>query len=139
MEVLTRQKIDKQNLSIFLRDLSSDVNTNLKHMIEDMVRVENEEKDKEIKKKNKNKVVVKKKDIIIQQQNENRRVKGIEDDMERMYYFLSTLNKSNPFESIMKLKTIDGKNKFKYGVLKILWEEDKKKYMKYIIVLFYEL
>ena len=36
MDILTKQKIEKQELSIFLRDLSTDVNTNLKHMIEDM-------------------------------------------------------------------------------------------------------
>ena len=42
MEVLRRQNIEKQDVSIFLRDLSEDVKTNLKHMIEDMVRVEDE-------------------------------------------------------------------------------------------------
>ena len=36
MDILTKQKIEKQELSIFLRDLSTDVNTNLKHIIEDM-------------------------------------------------------------------------------------------------------
>jgi len=81
MDVLTRQNIEKQGLSVFLRDLSSDVNTNLKHMIEDMVNEENKAKNIEKNKKNKNKQVVKKKDIIIQQQNEKRRIKHIEDDM----------------------------------------------------------
>lgn len=139
MEVLRRQNIEKQGLSIFLRDLSADVSTNLKHMIEDMVRDEKEIIKQENNKKNKNKKVVKKKDLIIQQQNEKRKIKEIEDDMGRIDYFLSTLNKSKPFESILKLKTIDGKNSFKYLLLKKFWEEDKKKYMKYIIVLFYEL
>ncbi len=139
MEVLRRQNIEKQGLSIFLRDLSADVSTNLKHMIEDMVRDEKETIKEENNKKNKNKKVVKKKDLIIQQQNEKRKIKEIEDDMGRIDYFLSTLNKRKPFESILKLKTIDGKNSFKYLLLKKLWEEDKKKYMKYIIVLFYEL
>ena len=36
MDILTKQNIEKQELSIFLRDLSADVNINLKHMIEDM-------------------------------------------------------------------------------------------------------
>ena len=139
MEVLTRQNIEKQGLSIFLRDLSADVNTNLKHMIEDMVNDEKRIKELEKKKKNKNKSVVKKKDIIIQQQSEKRRLKEIEDDMNRITFFLETLNKSNPLETLLKLKTIEGKNKFKYELLKKYWEEDKKKYMKYIIVLFYEL
>ena len=138
MDVLTRQNIEKQGLSVFLRDLSSDVNTNLKHMIEDMVNEENKAKNIEKNKKNKNKQVVKKKDIIIQQQNEKRRLKHIEDDMGRIEYFLNTLNKNNPLEILLKLKTIEGKNKFKYDLLKKYWEEDKKKYMKYIIVLFHE-
>ena len=49
MEVLRRQNIEKQDVSIFLRDLSEDVKTNLKHMIEDMVRVEDEIKKTENK------------------------------------------------------------------------------------------
>ena len=40
MDILTRQKIEKQELSIFLRDLSADVNINLKHMIEDKYKSE---------------------------------------------------------------------------------------------------
>lgn len=139
MEVLTRQNIEKQSLSIFIRDLSVDVNTNLKHMIEDMVKEETEVKKEEKNKKNKNKPVMKKKDIIIQQQNEKRKIKEIEDDMGRIDYYLNTLNKTNPLDSVLKLKTSEGKNKFKYELLKKYWNEDKKKYMKYIIVLFYEL
>ena len=118
MEVLTRQNIEKQGLSIFIRDLSADVNTNLKHMIEDMVKQETEIKKEEKNKKNKNKQVIKKKDIIIQQQNEKRKIKEIEDDMGRIDYYLNTLNKTNPLESVLKLKTDEGKNKFKYELLK---------------------
>ena len=33
---ISQQNIDKQKLSIFLRDLAGDVKVNLKHMIEDM-------------------------------------------------------------------------------------------------------
>lgn len=142
MEILTRQKIEKQGLSIFLRDLSSDVNTNLKHMIEDMTSEENtikREEENNKKNRNKNKVVIKKKDLIIQEQNKKRRVKEINDDMMKVKYFLETLNKNNPLESVMKFKTKEGKNKFKYELLNKFWEEDKKKNMKYIIVLFYEL
>ena len=49
MDILTKQKIEKHELSIFLRDLSADVNTNLKHMIEDMYK-EKEDKKGNIKK-----------------------------------------------------------------------------------------
>jgi len=34
-KIITKQDVDKQKLSIFLRDLSSQSNVNLKHMIED--------------------------------------------------------------------------------------------------------
>ena len=35
---ISQQKIDKQKLSIFLRDLAGDVMVNLKHMIEGSVK-----------------------------------------------------------------------------------------------------
>ena len=41
---LSRQNIDKQQLSIFLRDLSKNLNVNLKHMIEDCVISKQKEK-----------------------------------------------------------------------------------------------
>ena len=33
--MLSKQSIDKQQVSVFLRDLTSDFNINLKHIIED--------------------------------------------------------------------------------------------------------
>ena len=140
MDILTKQKIEKHELSIFLRDLSADVNTNLKHMIEDMYK-EKEDKKGNIKKKNKkNKnVPMKKKDIIIKEQNEKRKLRDIEDDINRVEYFLKIVDRKEPFSNLKKFKTKEGKVKFKYELLKMLWNEDKKKYMRYIIVLFYEL
>ena len=35
MEFLTKNNIDKQKFSLFIRDLSETLNTNLKHTIED--------------------------------------------------------------------------------------------------------
>jgi len=137
MDILTKQKIEKQELSIFLRDLSADVNTNLKHMIEDRDKKKVEEK--VIKKSKNGKTHVKKKDLIIQQQNEKRKVKDIEDDISRVDYFLKILDKNDPFNHLKKFKSKEGKVKFKYELLKTLWNEDKKTYMKYIIILFYEL
>ena len=135
MDILTRQKIEKQELSIFLRDLSADVNTNIKHMIEDRDKLE-----EKVTKKSKNgKTHVKKKDLIIQKQNEKRKVKDIEDDITRVDYFLKILDKNDPFNHLKKFKSKEGKVKFKYELLKTLWNEDKKTYMKYIIILFYEL
>ena len=44
MDILTKQKIEKQELSIFLRKIFPDVTTNLKHMIEDMYKQKETEK-----------------------------------------------------------------------------------------------
>ena len=137
MDILTRQKIEKQELSIFLRDLSADVNTNIKHMIED--RDKHKLDEKVTKKSKKGKTHVKKKDLIIQKQNEKREIKDIEDDITRVDYFLKILDKNDPFNHLKKFKSKVGKVKFKYELLKTLWNEDKKTYMKYIIILFYEL
>ena len=66
--------------------------------------------------------------MIIQQQNEKRKVKDIEDDINRVDYFLKTVDKNDPFLHLKKFKSIiEGKIKFKYELLKMLWEEDKKK------------
>ena len=45
-KMLCKQKIEKQKLSVFLRDLSGDLNVNLKHMIEDNIRGKAVEKKK---------------------------------------------------------------------------------------------
>ena len=37
MEYLLKQNIDKNNFNVFIRDLSSNLNTNLKHIIEDTI------------------------------------------------------------------------------------------------------
>ena len=67
-QTLVKQNIDKQTLSIFIRDLASNVNVNLKHMIEDNIRGKAVEKKKKGKGKNNRKEVIKKKDIIILRQ-----------------------------------------------------------------------
>ena len=46
---ISRQNIDKNKLSVFLRELSTDLNVNLKHMIEDTIIKVNEKNDVEIK------------------------------------------------------------------------------------------
>lgn len=138
MDILTRQNIEKQELSIFLRDLSADVNINLKHMIEDMHKKDENQNVRKRGKKGKD-PPMKKKDIIIQAQNEKRKIKEIEDDINRVDYFIKIVDKNQPFFHLNKLKSNEGKVKFKYELMKMLWNEDKKKYMKYIIILFYEL
>ena len=38
MDILLKQDIDKNNFNVFIRDLSSSLNTNLKHIIEDTLK-----------------------------------------------------------------------------------------------------
>ena len=62
---VTQQTIDKQKYSVFLRDLSKDLNLNLKHMVEDIIIDKEIQKKKEKKNHHKGKKVIKKKDLII--------------------------------------------------------------------------
>ena len=133
MDILTKQNIEKQELSIFLRDLSADVNINLKHMIEDMYKKDEKVSVKKKGKKGKGTPPMKKKDIIIQQQNEKRKIRDIEDDINRIDYFLNIIDKNDPFSHLKKLKTKEGKLKYKYELMKLLWNDDKKKYMKLLV------
>ena len=61
MEYLLKQNIDKNNFNIFIRDLSSNLNTNLKHIIEDTI--SNKQQLNNNNKKSK-KSILKKADII---------------------------------------------------------------------------
>ena len=45
-DIILKQNIDKQQLSIFIRDLSSNLNVNLKHMIEDSIKNNSKNKTK---------------------------------------------------------------------------------------------
>ena len=137
---LSRQNIEKQQLSIFLRDLSKNLNVNLKHMIEDCV-ISKKKEDEIYSKKHtsKKKPIMKKKDIIIQQQEEIRRVKMIEDDKKKInYLLLSCLTLTNPLVLIENLKTEIGKTLYRFHLLKLLMK-DKQKHLKFIILLYYKL
>ena len=56
--MISKQNIDKNDLSIFIRDLSENINFNLKHLIEDNF-INNKKDDK--KYNNKKKKIIKKK------------------------------------------------------------------------------
>ena len=43
-DIILKQNIDRNDLSIFIRDLSSNLNVNLKHMVEDCLKVLNNHK-----------------------------------------------------------------------------------------------
>jgi superfamily II RNA helicase len=133
-----KQKIEKQDFSIFLRDLASNVNTNLKHMIEDNIKDDspsiNEKKNYH---KNKKKVI-KKKDIIIQEQNKKRAKKQIEDDIKKIDFLFKTMDHTNPFGPIREFKTEEGKTAWKVKLFEYFWSH-KKKYMNFVILLYFEL
>ena len=94
METAFWQDLDINNFNVFIRDLSSSVNNNLKHMIEDL----DKENNIPTKSHNKNKkVVIKKKDLIIQQQNEKRYKQFIEEDKKTCEFLLKNINDKNPY------------------------------------------
>ena len=137
--ILTKQNIEKQQFSIFIRDLSSHLNINLKHIIEDIIYRKEDEILKNKKNKNKNKKKkIKKKDLIIQEQNKLRYHKNIDEDNHKIKFLFQNLEIEKPFDSLIKLKTIEGQIKFKFLLLETFWNE-KKKYIHYIILLYFEL
>ena len=96
---ITRQSIDKQKLSIFFRDLSSESNVNLKHMIEDNTKhiVNNKGNEKQHHNKKSKNQKMKKKDIIIMEQNKIREEKNKQEDNRKIDYYMSSLNLTDPF------------------------------------------
>ena len=108
METLFWENNDINNFNIFMRDLSVSVSKNLKHMIEDLDKDEN---NKDIKSKKPKKP--KKKDLIIQEQNKLRKNKLIEEDKKICEFLIKNLDDKNPYISFDKLKTNDGKLEFR--------------------------
>ena len=138
LKTLQKQNIDKQDFSIFLRNLSQSLNINLKHMIEDSVKIyDNKNKGKKNYHKGKKKVV-KKKDLIIQEQTEKREKINYEDDKKKIDFLFNDYDDSSPFELFKNIKTEEGKNDLKIRFMEHFWK-DKKNYMKYIIILFFNL
>jgi superfamily II RNA helicase len=140
MKHLQKQTIDKQDFNIFLRDLSIDLNTNLKHMIEDSI-IKNNITNKENKNKknyHKGKKHIKKKDIIIQKQNEIRDKQNYEDDKLKIEYMFKKLDTKNPFIDFNNLKTKQGKIDFKVGLLDNFWK-NKKNSIHHIFGIYFSL
>ena len=101
MDILLKQDIDKNNFNVFIRDLSSSLNTNLKHIIEDTLK-----KDVPIKSNNKKKgkkVVIKKKDLIIAEVTKKRAESMIKDDLQKVEFLFSyTLAELHPHCSTLR-------------------------------------
>ncbi len=135
---VTQQTIDKQKYSVFLRDLSKDLNLNLKHMVEDIIIDKEIQKKKEKKNHHKGKKVIKKKDLIIQEQNEKKRKNNIQEDYKRAEYLIDNLDYNDPFKLLHSIKTNEGIINYKFLLLNKYWKK-KKKNMKYIILLYNDL
>ncbi len=128
METAFWEELNTNNFNVFIRDLSSSMNTNLKHMIEDF----DKDKDKDKIKPKK----MKKKDLIIIEQNKKRYKKSIDEDNNLIDFLLKNINDDNPYENFEKLKTNEGRLEYKFRLLERYW---KKKYVKHIFVLYYHL
>ena len=138
MDFLLKQTVDNNNFNVFIRDLSSTVNTNLKHVIEDTLQDDKPVIHKKGKKKDK-KPVMKKADIIRAEVNKKRALKIIKDDLATIPFLFDNKDINDPFKSVKLLQSIEGIEKMKYLLLENYWNYDKKKYMNYIISLYYQL
>jgi len=136
MDILSKQVVDKNNFNVFIRDLSSSLNTNLKHIIEDTLK--NETTSKPIKNKGK-KQVVKKADLIRAEVTKKRTQEKINNDLSKVPFLFDNKEINNPYKSLKKLQSIEGIEKMKYLLLEYYWNNHKKDHMDFIISLYYGL
>ena len=123
MENYSWEIFNRDNFNVFIRDLTSSVNINLKHMIEDSIKEEcvfKKEKKKHIKKA----------DLIIQKQKEKKYKEDIQKDEKVCLFLIENLNDNNPYLNFDKLKTDEGKLEFKFKLLERYWKK-KSKYLRY--------
>ena len=129
--MLKFQEIDSNEFSVFIRNLTENMNTNILHMIED--NNNNIKKDK-TSKKNKKKNS-KTKEEIIEQQNKLRYDKNIKDDKNKIESF--NLEELNPYKNFKLLKTEEMREKYCIYLLKYHWDK-KNKNMEMILGLYYQ-
>ena len=139
MEFLLKQNIDKNNFNVFIRDLSSNLNTNLKHIIEDTIKNKDNNSNKKNYNKKGKKQVIKKADLIRAEVIKNKKEKIVYDDFNKLEFLFNNKDIKNPFKSLEKLKSSEGIDKMKYMLLEYYWNNHKKEYMNYIISLYYQL
>ena len=93
-------------------------------MIEDnIINEEKTKNEKKVKRKGKGSNL-KRKDLIIQDQNEIRKKKNIEDDMNKMNFLFENIDLRKPFIQMKNLKTDEGIMEFKFRLLDILEREE---------------
>lgn len=129
-ETIFSEKINYDNFNVFIRDLSSSININLKYMIEDTIR----EKKPEITKKNKH---IKKADLIIQEQTLKREKILIDKDNKCIEFFLENLNLTNPYTDFNKLQTEEGRLNFKLKLFEKYYKNPK--YLHHTLNLYFHL
>jgi superfamily II RNA helicase len=136
MDFLLKQNIDKNNFNVFIRDLSTNLNTNLKHIIEDTLK---ESDQKPSKYKNNKPKKPKKADLIRAEVNKKKGEQIIKDDLYKLDFLFENKVLTNPFKSLEKLKSKEGIEKMKFMLLEYYWNNHKKDHMNYIISLYYQL
>ena len=138
MDFLLKQSIDKNNFNVFIRDLSLNLNTNLKHIIEDTISYSNKSNGNKGYNNNKKKVV-KKADLIRAEVNKKKEEKLIQNDIDKLEFLFNNKDINNPFSTIKLLKSNEGIEKMKFMLLDFYWNNHKKTHMNYIISLYYQL
>ena len=136
MDTLHWSNLDKNNFSVFIRDLSKNL-TNVKHLIEDSFKEESKPTKNFHKQRNK-KVVKKKKDIIIEQQTKVRLEKQMKEDLSKLDYIMETINYENPYVAFKLMKTEHGLLHLKYRMLDHFWKL-RKEHMPHVMNLYFQL
>ena len=135
------ETIDKNKFNIFMRDLSQNVSINLKYMIEDLNTeikiIKPKDKNKKNYHKNK-KPVIKKKDLIIAEQNKLRLEKELEKDKKYIEYLFENIDDNDPYQNIQNIKNEKYKIDFECMLLEKYWKH-KKKYLHHVFNLYYHL
>ena len=132
-EAIFLENINYDNFNVFIRDLSSSINTNIKYMIEDTIKINKVKQDKgKISKKH-----IKKADLIINEQNTKRKKILVDRDNKCIEFFLNNLNLKNPYTDFYKLQTEEGKLNFKLKLFEKYYKNSK--YLHHTLNLYFHL
>jgi late competence protein required for DNA uptake (superfamily II DNA/RNA helicase) len=137
MVFVVKQDINVNDFQIFIRDLSENLNSNVKHIVEDTLNDINVNKEVKKRKQNKKKKGLTK-EMIIENNIRKKKELAIKEDLHKIKYFTSNIDFNNPYKDICKLKTEEGIIKFKFNILQKLWNR-KNKDMENILGLYYQL
>ena len=141
METLHWENHNNSTFNVFIRDLSQNMNINLKHMIEDHD-IDQTKIKKNKNEKNKKKKPLKKKDIIILEQNKKREEKKENEDIQKIEFLFKNLTDNNIYDNFHLLKTEKGKQNYKLRLLIHFMEKQKEKkydYMPHILNLYFNM